>query len=268
MHFEGDEGGRRQEGADDAWMATHGGSSQSGLVGWLRRHRGQFTAVVSGAAVVATLVGFGAFLADRDQPDSSPGARGSPTSETTDEAARSDGSAPTDGSGALAAAASDPPSETETLRFEAEDAELTAPMRAESSFDASGGALIYSDVTNQGAARIDFEIEVGGQYWIWGRVSAGDDPNATTDANSLAVSLDGQTVDVWDFFENESLPSIGLRWERVSVRCAGDFDNHFCDPWQPRLDPGPHTLTLLAREPLSRLDVLVLTNDEEYVPDQ
>jgi serine/threonine protein kinase len=152
----------------------------------------------------------------------------------------------------------DAPAPSETIVMEAEDQSLTPPMSARTDTQASGAAFVSSDEPNAGVVRFDFEVEQGGRYWVWARFASADPP---LDHNSLAVSLDNEETDVWDFFESEDPPGAGWHWERISLRCGGGADNHLCDPWRPNIDPGPHALVISGRETLSALDQIVITND-------
>lgn len=155
----------------------------------------------------------------------------------------------------------------EFLRLEAESGAVVRPMHVERDDSASAGRYIATSAENEGSVTITFQA-AGGTYHVWGRVAA---PTGRSNTNSVFVSLDGQGPDVWDFFEQrtatEDLPS-DWQWERLSLRCDGSFDTHYCDPWKPRLAEGNHTLVIRGREADSRVDVLIVTNDPEYSPQQ
>jgi hypothetical protein len=154
---------------------------------------------------------------------------------------------------------------SEVLRLEAEDGTVTPPMQVGSGDDASGGAYVASDVEGAGEVRFDLDV-VGGEYYVWGLVSS---PTGRGNSNSLTVRLDDLPGDVWDFYEDDTLsPDLPMswQWERVSLRCGGDFNAHNCDPWAPELAAGQHTFVLAGREPSSRVDALVVTNDPDFAP--
>lgn len=163
-------------------------------------------------------------------------------------------------------ASEEPPSagtSHDTIRREAEEGAIASPMEVRRDDSASGGAYVATLIREEGAVTLEFEA-AGGRYFAWGRVAA---PEGAANANSVHVSVDGEESDIWDFFQEEtdSLPS-DWQWERLSLRCGGDFDKHNCDPWSRPLSEGRHTLVLHGREADSRVDVLVITNDPEYTP--
>ncbi|MEU1972338.1 hypothetical protein ABZ477_11815 [Microbacterium sp. NPDC019599] len=157
-------------------------------------------------------------------------------------------------------------SSVDVLRFEAEDASLVETIAARSDPTASGGAYI-SAASDRGAARFEFDAS-GGTYVVWARVSQPEpaDPTRTDFNDSFVVVMDGSTPDIWDYFEGEGVVHKQWTWDRISLRCGGTFELHYCDPWEVTLTPGEHTLVLNAREADARVDVVVITNDLDYEP--
>jgi hypothetical protein len=152
---------------------------------------------------------------------------------------------------------------TEVIRLEAEEGRPIPPIGPVASREASGGAYVASP-DGSGALRLEFDAREGGEYRVWGRVATG---SPALDKNSVKIAIDDGDADIWDFFQEDPAPASGeWVWELVSVRCGGDFNEHRCDPWLFELEPGPHTLVVIAREPDSRLDAFRVTNDPEFLP--
>jgi hypothetical protein len=148
---------------------------------------------------------------------------------------------------------------SEEIVKEAESGNIESPMSSVFDESASGGQFVLA---NEGTGRVDFTFEVnGGDYAVWARAAAGtDDPDDPLRHDSFLVAVDGGSSDIWDLFETTEIPPTNWNWDKVSVRCSGDEDTHLCNPLTLRLAPGEHTLSVLAREKGSKLDVIVITN--------
>ncbi len=164
----------------------------------------------------------------------------------------------------LAVVTTSPEPAFQTIVLQAEDQVLTPPMVAGTDLDAEGSAFVSTSQTNAGVVRFDFDVAQSDRYVIWARVSSAE-PQDSSD--SIAVRLDDEEVDVWDFFEDDDETRLGWHWDLISTRCGGSFETHLCDPLRPNLDAGrTHTLALSGREPNSGVDVIVVTNDPDYDP--
>lgn len=152
----------------------------------------------------------------------------------------------------------------QTIVLQAEDQILTPPMVARTDLAADGSAFVSTDEPDAGVVRFDFEVTQAGRYFIWARVLSAE-PLKSHD--SIAVRLNNEEVDVWDFFEEDIDGRVGWQWDLISTRCGGSFETHLCDPLRPNLDSArTHTLALSGREAASALDVIVVTNDPDYDP--
>ncbi len=139
---------------------------------------------------------------------------------------------------------------SETVRVEAEDGRIIAPMTLTADNDASRGAFVMSPLPEEGAVRVRFEVVQGGRYEVWGRVLS---PDIAKNHDSFFVALDDGSRDTWDFFEDDPDPPVGVwRWDRISLRAGGDFENHGSNPWSPELTPGSHEIIFSTREELER----------------
>jgi len=144
-----------------------------------------------------------------------------------------------------------PPSGSITVRMEAEGGELYAPMIAVQDPTASNGQYVHTPDQagyGQGETHLTVELPQAGVYTVWGRAWGLD-----AEADSFWVSVDGGTEVLWD------IPRGGWAWDRVSNR-GGD------DPVQFDLSAGLHTFVFRTRDDGSRLDVIEITNDPNYVP--
>jgi len=100
------------------------------------------------------------------------------------------------------------------------------------------------------SAKLDFEINVSGTYYIWGRAIADD-----LHSNSFFVSIDDSTPLIWDV---ENFKEWG--WDMVNGR-------NTADPLVFKLDSGKHTIDFIAREKNTLLDTILITNDANFDPE-
>ena len=156
------------------------------------------------------------------------------------------------------------------LFLEAEDGRITEPIAVRADLEASARAYVSSTEGGGpsddlgGTVSLEFDIDGTGSYLVWGRVAS--DADGPTSSDSFFVSLDDGPEDVWDFFQ----PIGGTdkwEWDLISLRCEGDgdpgsFSVHFCDPWSIHLTSGRHVLTFRTRDPLSRLDAIVIVDED------
>jgi hypothetical protein len=158
----------------------------------------------------------------------------------------------------------------EPLFLEVENGRITEPMAVRPDLEASARAYVSSPAGGGpsddlgGTVSLEFDIGETGSYLVWGRVAS--DARGLTSSDSFFVSLDNGLEDVWDFFE----PVGGAekwQWDRISLRCdqdgdPGSFSVHFCDPWLIHLTSGRHVLMFRSRDPLSRLDAIVIVAED------
>jgi hypothetical protein len=142
--------------------------------------------------------------------------------------------------------------------LEAESGSLTSPMAIGTSTAALGGRYIATATANSGLASWSFSVPTGGNYVVWARVQA---PNSSAD--SFFVHMDAAAEDIYDVAEGTQGPP--YQWSRVNGR-NGTPTPRTIDPRIFSLTAGNHTLHFRGREPGTRLDRLVVTNDLSYVP--
>jgi hypothetical protein len=156
-----------------------------------------------------------------------------------------------------AAAVTRPACTPSYLDLEAEDAALTAPMESGADPLASSGAFVHSPGI-LGAVKFSFDVVSTGTYTVWARVLA---PDSSTD--SLFVLVDDAQGDIYD--TAEGLWSSAWQWTVVNGR-GGTGVQLTLNPRTFELEPGPHTLSFITREPESALDRIVITDDASFVP--
>ncbi len=144
--------------------------------------------------------------------------------------------------------------------FEAEEAELSAPMAVQ---DIAGEMMVGIDEVESAAdfpplgphaGRATFYLEVphSGTYAIFGRVFATDEAE-----DSFWVRVDDGEWLRWDQLVDPSGPA----WHRFHSDFAG-----FPVPASFALRPGPHVIAVNGREPRAFLDKLLVTNNEDFAP--
>lgn len=134
---------------------------------------------------------------------------------------------------------------------EAEQGTLTAPMAVYTATAASGGAYVASATGNAGEVTFPITVPVAGNYTLWARVQGQGFTN-----NSFSVAWDSAAQIHYE------VPQFGGQW-------AWGWDRvHLVDaPEAPfALTAGAHTLHVRGREPNTRLDALLLTNNPAEVP--
>ena len=149
------------------------------------------------------------------------------------------------------------------IAIEGEDAGLTAPMQTALDSAASGGKYICSTTGEIGTAAFTFTAQ-GGSYVIWALAKPSDTNSAAH--NSFYVSVDGAPEDIWDLFYETASPYTEWRWDAVSLRAGGAFNNNLSDPYMVDLSAGTHTLLLRARESDTRIDKIIITSNWRYNP--
>ena len=149
--------------------------------------------------------------------------------------------------------------------------------------EASGDAFIGSTngVGNDGNAWVKYNFSVELDNWhFWGRVIA-----PTVADNSMywafdiddaeALSTNNATINIWDFYEQQSLRenyTTDWVWFRLNTR-DGPFEGtelvqHGDDPVPVNLSAGEHTLHLIHREDGTYIDQIFATTDIEFDPNE
>ncbi|HPG41414.1 MAG TPA: Ig-like domain-containing protein [bacterium] len=151
------------------------------------------------------------------------------------------------------------------LFVEAETGTLTAPMVLGSDPLAFGYSFVQipngAGNTGNGAAEIPFSVPANDTYIIWGRIIA---PTGSDD--SYFVLLDNDRERIWDcLYDNSWSPN--WKWDMISERGTGTFDNPQYDPGLFTLTAGTHVLKLKQREDGVMLDRILVTNDLSFNPE-
>ena len=153
-----------------------------------------------------------------------------------------------------------PASETETTRIvlEAEDAIIYYPFDHGWDSEASSNGFVWAPngtgnmrkrSRKAGYAEFSFEAPIAANYVVWGRVLA-----KSRKDNSFFVSIDDGIYDRWNTKRSKS-----WIWDQVRRRRSAD-------PVIYHLEAGSHTLTIKQREDGTKIDKIVITNDENFVP--
>ena len=147
----------------------------------------------------------------------------------------------------------------EKIWLEAETGYLNSPMETAADGEVSGGVYIaipggnsnnLDPYSNAGFAEYVFDIATPGEYVIWGRVNS-----ANTATDSFFVSVDGSEYALWD-----TQVSTTWVWDQISNR-------DIADPITLFLEAGEHSIIVKHREPQTKIDKLLITNDMAYVPE-
>lgn len=138
------------------------------------------------------------------------------------------------------------------INIEAESSTLYPNMQVGSSENASGGLYIYGASGNpyQGRAEYTFNIAEESTYVIWTRVYA---PSGQEDSFFFVVDGSADTT-LFDI----STPYATWRWKQLEDRTKGKF--------RQILTAGEHTLSIVKRENMARLDKIIITSDQSFVP--
>ena len=174
-------------------------------------------------------------------------------------------------------------------KFEVFDVPTDHPGNAENDVDdysvteASGGAYIgsHNGTGNDGGDWVKYEFTVEADDWhFWGRVIAPSVADnslywAFDAADGDVESTNNATMNIWDFFEVESLRvnyTTDWVWFRLNTR-DGPFEGtelvqHGDDPVPVELDAGDHTLHIAHREDGTYVDKIFATTDVEFNPNE
>jgi uncharacterized repeat protein (TIGR03806 family) len=150
-----------------------------------------------------------------------------------------------------------PPSGSFALVLEAEAATLASPMVARADSTAFGGQYIVTTTYGYGSATFNVNLPAAGTYFIWCRVLA------INWENSFFVSVDGAD----DIYDTPIDPN--WTWSLLNGRGgtgAPASSEKRINPRTFQLAAGPHNVLFRGREPNTRLDRIVITDDPNYVP--
>ena len=131
-------------------------------------------------------------------------------------------------------------------------------MAPQNSAQAFGGKFITSGWAEIGTASWIFTIPTAGDYVVWCRVLA-----ATSANDTFYVRADSGAEDVYDVAEGTWGPN--WQWTRVNGRGSSGVPLSI-NPRQFTFAAGSHTIRLRERDPLTRVDRVIVTNDFAFVP--
>ncbi len=145
----------------------------------------------------------------------------------------------------------------ETLWLEAENAStIVRPLEIVGDEDASEGRYMYApngagDRYEPGPIMATYPVKImrEGTYVLWGRVKVSDKRD-----NSFFVQIDDGGDNIWEV-------EAGDHWHWDAIN-----DRNGEDPVKFTLTEGLHTIKIKLREDGTKLDKMVLTNDESFIP--
>ena len=148
-------------------------------------------------------------------------------------------------------------SRIETHWLEAEYASTIAgPLEIVGDEDDSEGRYMYApngagDRYEPGPIMATYTVTTarGGSYFLWGRVKVSDKRD-----NSFFVQVDDGGDNLWEV-------EAGDHWHWDAIN-----DRNGEDPVKFTLTEGLHTIKIKMREDGTKLDKMVLTNDEDFIP--
>ena len=144
-----------------------------------------------------------------------------------------------------------------SIQIEAEEGNLSWPMRIRDDESASAGGYIWVPTRSKevaGYAEYHFKVLEAAEYVIWGRQVSN---NRTRD--SFFVSIDGKKEIVW---HTKRGGRDKWTWDVVSNRAEGD-SRDTANPEHFFLTAGTHTLKIKQRENGTKLDKVLITNQTE-----
>jgi hypothetical protein len=141
---------------------------------------------------------------------------------------------------------------------EAEAGVLAGGLDGDSDSTASNRSSVATKNPDQGTISFTLDILVPGTYVIWARVKA-----KSGEEDSFYVSADGGPEDIFDCAEGTW--SELFQWSRVNGRNGGEVPGAL-NPRTFSFTAGLHTVVFRGREPKADLDVILVTNDLNFVP--
>ncbi len=143
------------------------------------------------------------------------------------------------------------------LPLTAEAAQLEPPMTWVTNSESGDDGYLKGVDGDPGTASWKFSTPVGGTYYVWGRVGL---PH--TGPSPFVLRVDGGTTEINSF--GEGAGNLSWQWRRIEGGTGGD--SLVLTPRTFKLSSGIHSLVVAAREPQTRLNRLLVTNDPDYVP--
>ncbi|MCG8604720.1 GDSL-type esterase/lipase family protein, partial [bacterium] len=149
-----------------------------------------------------------------------------------------------------------------SVLLEAESFTVNGGMDIADDPEASKGQYIHvpdGQGVQTGIATVLFSVPISGNYYMWGRAIH---PNSTSDA--FVVQIDGGQEQRWDVGQGER--ESNWNWDAVSHRGSGVRSNPEIDPVVFNLNAGNHLLTIKEGKDGTKLDQVLFTRDETFVP--
>ncbi|MFQ5708455.1 MAG: Ig-like domain-containing protein [bacterium] len=156
----------------------------------------------------------------------------------------------------------DVPPPRDEIVLEAENGTLSGLMTVGTDATASNGKFIHvPDGTGvgDGVAEFTFNVDVAGDYVVWGRAIA---PDGGSDV--FKIHMDGGPEKFWDVGQRNH--SSVWFWDQVSHRGTGSATNPEEDPVIFTLTAGTHTLMVNEGKDGTKLDQILITNNLGFVP--
>jgi hypothetical protein len=139
------------------------------------------------------------------------------------------------------------------LLIEAEDGDISSPLRVGEDSSASGGAYISATSGSntespEREASYEFSVSEDGAYYLWARLYGPDE-----DSDAIYIGLDGS----W----NRVYPDTTGQYVWVRVATSRNSDEYGFS-----LSSGAHEIQVGHAELYTRLDALVVTDDPDFQP--
>jgi bla regulator protein blaR1 len=168
----------------------------------------------------------------------------------------------------------------QTLKVEAEDMKITGSVKRDK--DKEGNTYIYwvkdsrTPDKAEGSISYTFNVDKAGTYHIWGRFLIADhhtdslyvkinnsDESWTTAENKayLPASKEVPNWISWNLINKDVYNKWG--WSHVAFYSITNPDRK---PVKFHLKAGKQTITIAGREPNTKLDKLIITNNLDFVP--
>lgn len=153
-----------------------------------------------------------------------------------------------------------------TLFLDAEHGEFSPPMSISSGAEDEPFSPLWvsSGEPDEGSVSLGFEVPENGDYIVWCRAYT---HGPSLDSFRFELDGDPSTADIADLGEWE--PDSIWRWTLLAGRGGVDLGDNNAIRINPRvfsLARGAHTLTFHGRDPGTRLDAIVITQDPGFDP--
>ena len=156
------------------------------------------------------------------------------------------------------ASVNNPPASDNNIRLEAEHALIAAPIETRNDPDAANGKYIVYPIgqTVDASATFTFVANQSGNYQVWTRSQ-----KTGTQPGSWSISVDGKADFVYDVFQGTTKSA--WTWDLLSERRSNGGQ---IDPKVLTLAAGTHTIEFKARWEDTKLDKILITVDDNYIP--